>query len=179
MSFSETSGNTILKRVKPSSGTAATATGSAGLGASTTGAVTTGAATGAGVACAGLTTAAPASESCFNIIFTSATCSSSTAVANRCPSTSIFSTSFAAKNASTCSAVSAISCLRILSSKFSSTCVISVMSIKPKVAAPPFIEWAARKIALSSSSSGLSMSMPRSKRSASANSSSASSKKTS
>jgi len=87
-------------------------------------------------------------------------------------------TSFDTRKASTCSGVSAISFLRMRSSSDSSMWVTSVMSLKAKVAAPPLIECAARKIALRSSLSGADTSIASNNFSISASSSSASSKKT-
>jgi hypothetical protein len=52
-------------------------------------------------------------------------------------------------------AVSAISPLRMRSSRVSSTWVTSVMSVTPNVDAPPLTEWAVRKIAFRSSASGV------------------------
>jgi hypothetical protein len=66
---------------------------------------------------------------------------------------------------------------RVRSSRFSKMCVVSVRAVKPNVAAPPLIECAARKIALSASASGDSMSTSSSSCSISTSSSSASSKK--
>ena len=109
---------------------------------------------------------------------TVATASRSTGVAWRWPSSCIFNTSLAAKKASTWAAVSAISPRRRRSSSDSSTWVTSVMSVWPKVAAPPLIECAVRKIAASCSMSGASVSSVSSSRSISASSSSASSKNT-
>src|SRR5471032_2506200 len=86
--------------------------------------------------------------------------------------------SLAARKASTCSDVSAISPLRMRSSSVSRMWVTSVMLVTPNVEAPPLTEWAVRKIAFRSSASGASMFTASSSRSISASSSSASSKKT-
>ncbi|CFW11243.1 Uncharacterised protein [Bordetella pertussis] len=75
------------------------------------------------------------------------------------------------------SARSPISPRRIASSRFSSKCVVPASFWKqPKVAAPPLMECAARKIALSCSMSGAPTSSSSSNCSICASSSSASSK---
>jgi len=109
---------------------------------------------------------------------TLATASWSTGVPIRWPSSIILRISLACKKASTCSEVRAISRVRILSSKDSRMWVTSVMSVRPKVDAPPLSECAVRKMASRHSGSGAATSTANNRRSFSASNSSASSKNT-
>lgn len=74
------------------------------------------------------------------------------------------------------SVLSCISPRLASSSRFSIRCVVSCKTLKPKVPAPPLIEWAARKMAFNCSASGASGCKTSRCCSISANSSSASSK---
>ncbi|OIQ63664.1 hypothetical protein GALL_547950 [mine drainage metagenome] len=121
---------------------------------------------------------APNADNAFKRALICSTASWSTLLPFLCPSISISSTSFAVRNASTCSEVKGISPLRIRSSKDSRTWVTSVISLNPNVAAPPFMECAVRKMASRSSESGAAISTSSNNLSFSASNSAASSKKT-
>ncbi|MCY1410208.1 hypothetical protein D9M71_255730 [compost metagenome] len=88
------------------------------------------------------------------------------------------STSRACRNRSTISARRAIWPLRMRSSRVSSSWVTAVRSSKPNMPAEPLMEWAARKMPLSSSGSGRCRSRPSSSSSRLARCSSVSSKNT-
>ena len=132
-----------------------------------------GLATGAGAA------SCLASASSFRRLQMSVTACASTSLWYWRPASCIFSTSQALRNTSTISLRSLSLSVRSLSSSDSRMCVVSVISVKPKVPAPPLIECAVRKIAFKSSLLGAPTSSSSSNRSISPRSSADSSKNTS